>query len=214
MKTITVPILMITLMLGLMATGSSAKAGDEVKDTDWYFGGGFGTGGGKDFANNVRRLAESSPPGTYTQFNEGGGAGKFFFGYHSSKNMALEGFWNISGGYGGNVGSYHENIEVQGFGLAVVGMMPLGSSGKWWGVGKAGLYRWKVKNEFEVGSVEFEVADRGIAPMIGAGVRYGRYKDVTMRWEIEYYPNVGKKDTTGQSDIVMIFFPLSFAFGF
>lgn len=207
-------LIVVVLLFGLQAgMPDVSHAGDEITDLEWYFSMGFGPAFGKGFADEVRQAAAANPL-LYTQEENSGGGGRLLIGYPMDDKYGLEVFFALNGGYGGDIGITGYTVDVQGFGVSGIRTMPFGTSGKWAGFGRIGLYRWEVTKELEIPGPDLEVSATGIAPMIGLGVTYGRYKDVFLRWEIEYYPNVGDKAKTGQSDIFVIMFPLSFALGF
>lgn len=204
----------VLLVFGLHAgMPETARAEDKITDLEWYLSMGLGPGIGKGFADDVRDAAAANPS-LYTQEENGGGATRLLVGYPMDDTYGLEAFFGITGGYGGDIGSTGYTVEVQGFGVSGIRTMPFGTSGKWAWFGRLGLYRWKATRTLEIPGPDVDISKTGFSPMIGIGVTYGRYKDVFMRWELEYYPNVGDKGSTGQSDIFVIMFPLSFALGF
>lgn len=106
---------------------------------------------------------------------------KVFGGYKANENFAIEGLWadlgevSISGPGGAGT------VEVDGFGLAAVGILPLNEQ---FGIfGKLGIYRWDASGGGDLAGA----GDDGTDLMFGAGVNWNFTERFGLRVEWERY---------------------------
>ncbi len=160
------------------ATGGIAAAADNT----FYIGGSMGQG-----RPNFDGAGTAS--GIGTSFNSSDGAYKLYAGYNFYKHFSVEGTWY-------NVGTYDSNVsqqaEIAGWGLALVGYMPLNK--EFTLLGRLGESRMRLKRN------PLGTADNSWSPTFGVGLKYAFNPNINARAEFERITKMGSNTTTVSTD--------------
>jgi len=126
--------------------------------------------------------------------------GKGFVGYRFLKYAAAEfayNYWGVSA----DDDAEEDTFESQGLSLSVLGMLPVSDRTSAF-VKVGGVYGWldEVEDGDFPGSDDFNHIDEdGFSLLVGAGMNFDITKNVTIRGEVEWIPNVGD-GTVGNAD--------------
>lgn len=203
----------IAIVLALLGASGIASA----QQTGFYLGAGVGqsnisTG---DLANDIAsELRAAGATNVSSDENNRDTGWKIFAGYQFNPYLAVEGGYVDFGKYDAKVTGMAGTADVNIYGevdsqamfFDVVGHLPANESFSVFG--KVGLaFTWtdasasgNVGNFF---SASANASENEVVPKLGVGFRYNITKQIGVRAEYEYYFNVGKSDTTGESDIEM-----------
>lgn len=182
------PIVVILLSIMLATPLHAAENPDP-----WYIGLGFGfmqADGYADYYNSR---------GAY--YAEDGDAGiHVFFGYDLA-NFSVEfshgGFAELKFEFANTGG-----LKVEYDSLSAMQGWRIGSNERFWAYGRAGVYRWEVRERIYLGGDTLEEKQTGNSPLLGLGLGYGRRGDLALRLELDYFFDAGDDDKVPQSDIL------------
>jgi len=141
---------------------------------------------------------------------------KIFGGWKFTPNWAVElayveGGEYTASGTDSSLGTADAKIDVSGFNLAALGILPI--SEKFSVQGKVGIFFWDqdaTANSTVFGSESF--SESGNDPMFGVGATWNFSKQFGLLVEYEKFLDVGNKDTTGESDVDVLSASLVFNF--
>lgn len=186
----------------LALSGFSAPA--LPQDTGWHAG--FNLGHSK---------ADVDCTGT-TSCDDKDTAWSIFGGYRLNRDFAVElGYVNLgkvsASGIDPILGTFSTAIEVTGFELSGVGILPINP--KFSGYGKLGLFIWDLdatvtSSTFGSGALSEDGADL----TFGIGARYLFTKNLAAQLQWQRYSDIGDDATTGKSDIDVIGAGIVFGF--
>lgn len=174
---------------------SAATSGFAVAaDNTFYIGGGWGQSRPNfDGAGNASGIG--------TSFNSSDGAYKLYGGYNFHKNFSVEGTWINLGQYNSNVGN---SVEIAGWGLALVGYLPL--SKEFTLLGRIGENRMQLKRK------PLGTSDTSWSPSFGVGLKYDFNPNWSARAEFERITKMGSNTTTVSTDANVYTVGLSYQF--
>ena len=198
------------LAVSLMSVATISQAGV-------YVGASAGSAG-YDSCNQFNSDAQALGL-TDTSCDDNDTGGKLFGGYQFNPNFAVEGAYYDLGSISGEVhGLVNEqtslgtlprlvqaniNVKVTGFGLAAVGVAPVGGSFALFG--KLGGFFWNIDTRTSINNVEESFSGNGVGLLTGIGASYQFSKSVSARVEYELMKDVGdSEDTTGKGDISLV----------
>ena len=106
---------------------------------------------------------------------------KVFGGFKANQNFAIEALWADLGEVSASAGGTTATVGVDGFGIAAVGMIPLGE--KFGVFGKVGAFMWDASG----GGAASGLSEDGTDLMFGAGVNWNFTEKVGLRAEWERF---------------------------
>ena len=188
-----------------------------AKDSGWYLGAGVGQ---VDYDSPISEseadanLAYNGITGT-TSIDDTDTGWKLFGGYQINRNFALElGYVNL-GEFGLDIdftapvaGSANASIEVDGFALSGLGILPIGD--KFGVFGRVGAYAWEANADATVsvsgiGTVSLSDDEDGTDFFYGIGAKYDFMENFGARVEWERYDIDGDDVDLISGSLVYIF---------
>ncbi len=106
---------------------------------------------------------------------------RFFAGYQLNKNFAIEGGWTDLGDFSGTVGATGFNVEVEGFTMSGVGILPIND--KFDLRAKAGVFMWDADVDAGAGGASSDGNDF----TFGLGAVYHFTDNIGFRLEWDRY---------------------------
>jgi len=203
----------IAIVLALLGASGIASA----QQTGFYLGAGVGqtnisTG---DLANDIAsEFRAAGITNVSSDENDRDTGWKIFAGYQFNPYLAVEGGYvdfgkydvNATGMAGTAAVNVNGEVDSQAMFFDVVGHLPANESFSVFGKVGLAFTRTDASASGNVGnffSVSASDSENEVVPKLGIGFRYNITKQIGIRAEYEYYFNVGKSDTTGESDIEM-----------
>lgn len=152
----------IAILCGLCILSSSAFA------QGGYIGASIGKGTYKEDVTIINEKFDESDTGF-----------KIFGGYRFNDNIALEGFYTDYGKPSGTLLGYDVNVELDGFGAYVVGILPFGTGFEVFG--KAGFIAWDASAN--IGDVRGDADDTDFAYGVGVSYFFDDHFGIQGEWE-------------------------------
>ena len=156
-----------------------------AQDARFYIGGSFGQAEAEGVCDDIRTLATGI--GTVSSCDEKDSAWKFFGGYQFSRNFALEASYFDYGSIAASGQTFGVPFSISGdataFGVAAVGMLPLGNQFSLFG--KLGLMSTEVDVTASGIGGAFSESDSETGLHIGVGAMFdlGRNFSIRAEWE-------------------------------
>jgi opacity protein-like surface antigen len=172
------------MRIGVIALAFSAATCGvaAAADNTFYIGGSMGQSRPNfDGAGNASGIGRT--------FNSSDGAYKLYGGYKFHKHFSVEGSWINLGLYDSNTSN---QVEIAGWGLALVGHMPLAKDFTL--LGRLGENRMRLKR------LPSGVADTSWSPTFGVGLKYDFNPNFSARAEFERIIKMGSNSTTVSTD--------------
>lgn len=168
-------------MAGLLAAAPAVQA--QQADTGFYIGGAFGQGEAGNWCDTSDAPAGVGLPSC----DDKDTAWKAFAGYRMHRNFAAEltylnfGEYSATVTFGGASGTV--TADATGWGLAVLGIYPLGNNFELFG--KLGFVRGESEATVNVGGISGTVGDKGTELHYGVGgiYNFNRNLGVRVEWE-------------------------------
>jgi len=167
-------------------------------DIGFYIGANFGAtrldagDSARDLRNDLVAIGFSS---AQASIDESGTGYRIFAGYQLSRNFALEGYYAHLGEYDlsasttGPVVNATGEVEVKGFGVDAVAILPFNSVLS--GLGRIGLFRWdadmSIRAVGPAGTATGSDSDDGTDLKLGVGIEWKLGPRLRLRGELEYY---------------------------
>jgi OmpA-OmpF porin, OOP family len=180
----------VAFVLGIST--SIAQAADE----GGYFGIGLGQSKDKDFCSNFASGVSCDDKDTGI---------KLFGGYQFNPNGAIELGYVDLGKAKASVPGQSAEAKAHGFDLGFVGTLPIND--QFAVLARVGLFFWKA--ELSVTGVGSDSAS-GNDLTYGLGVKYDVSRNVSVRFEWQQFKDVGDNNSTGQSDVDLLFASMVF----
>jgi OOP family OmpA-OmpF porin len=133
--------------------------------------------------------------------NSSDGAYKFFAGYQFHKNFSVEGTYVNLGSFTSVSGNA---FEPTGWGLSLVGMMPLGNNISL--LGRLGEYKMRQRMK------PTSISESSWSPAFGIGLQYDFNQNFNARAEFERIQKIGSNATTVSNDTNLYTLGLGYRF--
>jgi OOP family OmpA-OmpF porin len=153
-----------------MSAGALAQA--KGQDRGWYVGGSIGQS----------EADGTCPAGSSCDFKDTDW--KIFGGYRIIRNLAVEGFYANHGEISVRSGSVRATAESSTFGVAAVGILPLGQFDLF---GKLGVGATNIDASATAGASSAAVSDSGSDIVFGVGATFNFTRNFGVRAEYERY---------------------------
>lgn len=151
------------------------------------------------------------------QLDQTSAAFKLYGGYRLHRHFGLEAGYVNFGKYDLSVdiqspvsGRGTGDIKAHGFDFAAVGFLPATDTITLFG--KIGAHRWNTKLRFGGPGGSFEESASGWTPVVGAGAIANLTRSLGLRFDVDYYNEIGDKDKTGESEVAMLTVNLLYRF--
>jgi len=174
---------------------STAWSQEEI---GFYIGANFGAtrADSGDAASDLRNeLVASGFSSAQASIDESSTGYKIFAGYQVNRNFALEGYYAHLGEYDlsasttGPVVSASGELEVKGFGIDLVGILPFNSALS--GLARIGMFLWDTDSSVRAtgpgGTASGSDSDDGTDLKFGIGLEWKFSPKLRLRGELEYY---------------------------
>jgi OmpA-OmpF porin, OOP family len=189
------------------AAASVCATGAWAQDKGLYVGLGVGQSEAVDYCDEEPGLVINSCDDSDTAY-------KIYAGYQFNRNFALEAAYNDWGEGTANVTALgitgDVDIKVKAFSLQAVGILPLGDRFQLFA--KGGAVYWDLDIDASVSGLgTFSDSDSDFDFVAGVGAQVRVFRNLYLRGEFEYVPNLGNDDT-GESDFQVWSVGLNFLF--
>ena len=168
------------------------------EEVGFYAGASFGAtradagDSARDLRNDLVAIGFSSAQASIDESSTGY---KIFAGYQLNRNFALEGYYAHLGEYDlsasttGPVVNASGEVEVKGFGIDAVAILPFNSALS--GLARIGLFRWDADMNIRAvgpgGTATGSDSDDGTDLKLGIGIEWKLGPQLRLRGELEYY---------------------------
>ena len=191
----------------IAASIAAAAMSANVHAANWYLG--LSAGEAK-----VSFDAFDVPPVSTTEDTKAASY-KVFGGYNFNANLALEGGYQNTDSFSqtATFASNTAKLELDGSGFFIDAVGKIPAADNFTLFGKVGLARTKLKAKAYLdGAFAAELTEYETNPRFGVGAQYELNKQLGVRFEADRTVNVGKSDTTGESDVDFLGLGLVFKF--
>jgi OOP family OmpA-OmpF porin len=183
------------LLLWALAPGPAPAAGPAPDPRGFYLGASLGTSHSNDWCGPYLDVTVITCDNSATGY-------KLYGGYRFNEFLGVEAGYADLGSFSATLaasyGSINDKIKLRGAIAQAVLHLPI--TGEFSVFGKGGGIYWDLKSDTYINGVPSNRSGNGLDVALGAGVQYFFTPHFALRAEFEYFPNVGKTDTTGDYD--------------
>jgi opacity protein-like surface antigen len=181
-------------ILGAIVLVLCAAAGGIASAADKTFYIGIGLGQSRPNFDTVGASSNITGVNIGGNFDSTDGANKIYAGYNFHQYFSVEGTWINLGSYTSNTS---QQVEMAGWGLSLVGHMPLRNDISL--LGRIGENRMRLKRN-QSNPIAISTADNSWSPSLGIGLKFDFNPNFSARAEFERITKMGSNTTTIRTD--------------